>query len=537
MKRKSREEFTTVALYARVSSDRQDVDLSVAAQLRALRDFARKNNYVVAREYVDEAESGRIADRPQFRRMLDDAVKPNPPFQEILVWKFSRFTRKREHAVAFKSMLRRRGIRVVSVTEQADGTPTGKLLEAIIESVDEFYSENLAQEMVRGMREAASRGFRVTPNVPFGYQKVYVQDGARKRARLEVNRKAAPLIRRIFDMAAQGRSTLDITKTLNAEGIPSPRGKKWLKRSVHNMLNNEVYTGTLVWGTNARNGAPPVRVKRAFPAIVPRGKFEQVASLLRSRATKVEHPRRTSSPYPLSGLVKCRACRKALTASEAKGGKYTYYVHHSLLKMGKGACDTPRLNSKYFGEPHHLQHPGEHPDRVEHQGPGEDRGRGDGRGGQGAAEEAEDDPEGVGRGEAEAGGDMAADRDHRHGDGRCRRQDQGAQGEEGEAGGGGRRGQDHTRSEESDVGPDRDDHRLFPGHERVSEDQRIDGNADLHPLLRQGDRGEAWNGHHSLHHPHPGGQSHRGRRCREGGAQRRSSQYGPRWWAVVDLNH
>ena len=228
---------------------------------------------------MDEAESGRIADRPQFRRMLDDAATPNPHFQEILVWKFSRFTRKREHAVALKSMLRRRGIRVVSVTEQADDTPTGKLLEAIIESVDEFYSENLALEVIRGLREATSRGFWVTPNVPFGYRKVYVQDGARKRPRLEVDRKAAPVVRRIFDMAARGRSTLDITKTLNAEGIPSPRGKRWLKCSVHKMLNNEAYTGTLVWGTKARDGAPPVRVKRAFSAIVPRGKFRQAAAL------------------------------------------------------------------------------------------------------------------------------------------------------------------------------------------------------------------------------------------------------------------
>ena len=123
------------------------MDLSVAAQLRALRDYAEKNGYLVAREYVDEAESGRIADRPQFQRMLDEAGKPEAPFKEILVWKFSRFTRKREHAVAFKSMLRRRGIRVVSITEHADDSPTGKLMEAIIESVDEFYSENLAQEV------------------------------------------------------------------------------------------------------------------------------------------------------------------------------------------------------------------------------------------------------------------------------------------------------------------------------------------------------------------------------------------------------
>ena len=79
-------DYTPAALYARVSSDRQDVDLSVSAQLRALRDYAEKNGYIVAREYVDEAESGRIADRPEFRKMIDEAAKPNAPFQEILVW-------------------------------------------------------------------------------------------------------------------------------------------------------------------------------------------------------------------------------------------------------------------------------------------------------------------------------------------------------------------------------------------------------------------------------------------------------------------
>ena len=173
--------LTPAALYARVSSDRQDVDLSVAAQLRALRDYADKNGYVIAREYIDEAERRRIADRPQFRRMLDEAGKPEAPFQEILVWKFSRFTRKREHAVAFKSMLRKRGIRVTSITEHADDSPTGKLMEAIIESVDEFYSENLAEEVRRGMREAASRGFWVSTYAPYGYEKVQVQDGAKKR--------------------------------------------------------------------------------------------------------------------------------------------------------------------------------------------------------------------------------------------------------------------------------------------------------------------------------------------------------------------
>ena len=323
-------DYTPVALYARVSSDRQDVDLSVAAQLRALRDHAAKNGYLVAREYVDEAESGRIADRPEFRKMIDAAAKPSAPFQEILVWKFSRFTRKREHAVAFKSMLRRKGVRVVSITEHADDTPTGKLMEAIIESVDEFYSENLAQEVTRGMREAASRGFWISSVAPYGYNRVMVQDGPKKRPTLEPDPDASRIIKRIFDMAEAGSGMLHITNTLNNEGIASPRGRLWGKTSVHGLLINEAYTGTLVWGANAKDKADPVRVDKAFPAIVTKTQFSRVNKLMRSRAPKRSHPRRVGSTYLLSGLVKCKACNRALS--------------------GQDACDTPRLNARHFEE-------------------------------------------------------------------------------------------------------------------------------------------------------------------------------------------
>ena len=336
------------ALYARVSSDRQDVDLSVAAQLRALRDFAERNGYRVVREYIDEAESGRIANRPQFRKMLDEASETESPFQEILVWKFSRFTRKREHAVAFKSMLRRRGIRVTSITEHADDTPTGKLMEAIIESVDEFYSDNLAQEVTRGMREAASRGFWVAPWAPYGYRKKHVPDGGKTRPRLELDPPKDALVRRIFDAALSGQSVLDITRSLNDDGIPTTNGKPWLKTTVHRLLTNEAYTGTLVWGLNAKDGAPPVRVEGAFPAIVSRPEFERLGRLMESRRPERAHPKRIASRYLLSGLVSCEPCGKALTAAEAKSGKYSYYVCQSKIKKGSETCETPRLPAGQF---------------------------------------------------------------------------------------------------------------------------------------------------------------------------------------------
>ena len=339
---------TPAALYARVSSDRQDVDLSVAAQLRALRDHASKNGYMVVREYVDEAESGRIADRPQFQKMIDEAAKPNAPFKEILVWKFSRFTRKREHAVAFKSMLRRKGIRVVSITEQAEDTATGRLLEGIIETIDEFYSENLAQEVTRGMREAASRGFWMSSKPPFGYNRVIVQDGPAKRPKLDPDPDSSQVVRRIFDMSEAGKSTLDIARVLNDEGIVSPRGKPWGKTTLHAILINETYTGTLIWGVNAKDGADPVRVDDAFPAIVSKVQFNRVAKLMRSRAPKIVNPRRAASPFLLSGLVKCKSCKRALTGQYAKSGKFPYYVCQTLMKRGSGSCDTPRLNARQF---------------------------------------------------------------------------------------------------------------------------------------------------------------------------------------------
>ena len=338
------------ALYARVSSDRQDVDLSVAAQLRALRDYAERNGYLVAREYVDEAESGRTANRPQFRRMLDEAAKPEAPFKEILVWKFSRFTRKREHAVAFKAMLRRKGVRVVSITEHADDSPTGKLMEAIIESVDEFYSENLAQEVVRGMREAASRGFWVASRVPYGYRKLMVQDGAKKRPTLEPDPATAPVVERIFNMAESGRGILNITRTLNDEGIANPTGRLWSKNGVHIILRNPVYTGTLVWGTDSKDKAEPVRVEKAFPAIISKAQFRRVNRKLRSRAPRRTHPRRVGSSYLLSGLVRCKECDRALSGQDAKSGRFAYYVCQSVMKRGSGACDAPRLNARRFEE-------------------------------------------------------------------------------------------------------------------------------------------------------------------------------------------
>ena len=101
---------------------------------------------------------------------------------------------------------------------------------------------------------------------------------------------------------------------------------------------------------SAKNGADPVRVENAFPAIISTAQFNRVSKLLRSRAPRIVNPRRLASPFLLSGLVKCKTCRRALTGQGSKYAQFTYYVCQTLMKQGKGSCDAPRLNARRFEE-------------------------------------------------------------------------------------------------------------------------------------------------------------------------------------------
>ena len=249
-------------------------------------------------------------------------------------------------SIAIWSMLRRKGVRVVSITEHADDSPTGKLMEAIIESVDEFYSENLAQEVVRGMREAASRGFFLGSKAPFGYKRVKVSDGVKERPTLEVDPATAPVVKEIFERSLRGSGLKEICKELNDRGVTN-RGKRWYKGTLHYVLRNEAYTGAAVWGKTAKGekAQAPVRVEGAWPALVSRESFDAVQQAMRDRAPKVQRPARVGSRFLLSGLLKCGVCGRPYSAQGAKSGQFAYYICGTLFKEGAGTCSARYLNA------------------------------------------------------------------------------------------------------------------------------------------------------------------------------------------------
>ncbi len=271
-----------VALYARVSSDRQNIDLSITAQLKALRGHASRNSYTVVKEYIDEAESGRSIDRPGFQNMIATARQKDTPFEAILVWKLSRFARNREDSIIYKSLLRKHGVQVISINEPVEDTPSGKLLKSIIEVIDEFYSANLSQDVLRGLRENASRGFYNGGRPPYGYVRVKMKDSATSRTKLEPDPKTALITQRIFRECLAGKGLKAIARSLNADGISSSTGKKWGATSIEKILHNEAYTGTMVWGKRTKNpsqiinGTVTLRTGGAWPALVDGVAFTQI---------------------------------------------------------------------------------------------------------------------------------------------------------------------------------------------------------------------------------------------------------------------
>ena len=134
------------------------------------------------------------------------------------------------------------------------------------ESLDEFYSANLGEEVTRGMRESTSRGFYISAQAPFGYCKVKVNDGSKERTKLEIEPNQAITVAHIFNQVLEGKGLMEVAKHLNREGIAGPRGKGWVKTTIRKILTNEVYTGTLVWGRDSQRDLPPIRVDNAWTA-------------------------------------------------------------------------------------------------------------------------------------------------------------------------------------------------------------------------------------------------------------------------------
>lgn len=301
------------AAYLRVSTEEQD-EYSLDSQLKLIREYANKNDYIVPDDlvFVDDGISGRsVKKRSAFQAMIAQAKEKDRQFESILLWKFSRFARNQEESIVYKTALRKLGVSVVSISEPLPEGPFASLIERIIEWMDEFYSIRLSGEVKRGMLEKASRGEPVA-FAPFGYT---IEGGKLLPCADSV------IVQGIFADYAAGTHLQAIARSLCARGIRTRRGNLPDTRFVEYILNNPVYIGKIRWSKDGH--AASLRDYDNENIVIYDGKHVPIVELdlwnavqKRLADTKAKYPRhaRKNEPvrYMLKGLVRCSDCGSTL---------------------------------------------------------------------------------------------------------------------------------------------------------------------------------------------------------------------------------
>ena len=309
-------DFKLAAVYIRVSTEDQ-AELSPASQLETIRAWASGHGYLIPEQYifVDEGISGRSAKkRPAFNDMIALAKEKDRPVEAILLWKFSRFARNQEESIFYKSMLRRNGVEVVSVSEPVIEGPFGSLIERIIEWMDEYYSIRLAGEVKRSMTVNAQRGVRQTPP-PFGYRRGPKGSSPSMLPEPE----EAEAVRQVFRDYLAGVPVWQIVEKLNARGLRTHRGGRIENRTVMYWLQNPVYVGKNRWtptGKTRRDFLNPdsLVVPGDHEPLVSQEDFDAAQKL--AAAASAAHRPKSRPSFELrdwmGGVVRCADCGSTL---------------------------------------------------------------------------------------------------------------------------------------------------------------------------------------------------------------------------------
>ncbi len=329
---------TAAVLYARVSSkDQEQEGYSIPAQLKLLKEYARKEGLEVVREFID-VETAKQAGRMSFAEMVKH-VSDKPSVKALLVEKTDRLYRNFRDYVTVDDLMQQ-GLAVHLVKEgevlSKDARSHQKFIHGIKVLLAKNYVDNLSEETRKGMQEKAEQG--VYPSVaPLGYLNVQCGD----RRFIQPDPKLSPLICKLFEWYASGNySLLEVTRKVNAEGLAYRRsGAKVHKSIVAKILHNPIYYGDFIWKERLYRGT--------HEPIITKGLFDQVQAIFEQREGR--RTRFQTYHWAFQGLVSCGHCGCAMVA-ERKKGRYTYYH----CTGHKGRCGEKYVKeaelSRQFGE-------------------------------------------------------------------------------------------------------------------------------------------------------------------------------------------
>jgi site-specific DNA recombinase len=338
------------AIYARVSSDRQKENHTIASQTAALIEYAQTNGYTVPPEWVfqDEGYSGAMLVRPGLEALRDLAAEGQ--IAAVLVYSPDRLSRKYAYQVLLSEELSRCGVELVFLKAPSGATPEDQLLVQFQGMIAEYERAQIAERCRRGKRHMAQQGgVNVLSGAPYGYR--YVRKSDTSAAFYEVLESEARVVRMVFEIYTQQQLSINaIARLLNERQIPTRTGKgRWERSTIWGMLRNPAYRGTACYGKTElrprQRITRPLRQRKGLPSRdsagherprsewievpVPALISEEIFALAQEQLenNKRHSPRRTIEPALLQGMLVCEQCGYALyrTSTRTSKQKLKYY--------------------------------------------------------------------------------------------------------------------------------------------------------------------------------------------------------------------
>lgn len=321
----------TAVIYARYSSSNQREE-SIAGQIRECRQYAERNCMHVIHEYTDSALTGTSDKRPAFQQMIHDSDRHT--FDAVIVWKLDRFARNRYDAAMYRHLLAKNNVKIFSAMENISDSPEGIILEGLMESLAEYYSANLAENVRRGLYDSALER-KVLSRPTFGYKKSAA-------GTYEIDTETAPIVQRVFREYADGKPYMAILEGLNNDGIRTINGNKFTNNSLRKMLKNDRYIGIYRY--------KDIIDLQGIPPIIDKALFDQVQKEIQRRSfTKIRQAPQGSEVYLLSGKLFCGHCGEPMTGERGRsktGKEYRYYSCNGTKTRSRNGCKKKRVQKE-----------------------------------------------------------------------------------------------------------------------------------------------------------------------------------------------
>jgi len=359
------------AIYARVSSEQQREANTIASQTASLIEFAQSHDLEVPQEWVfeDDGYSGATLERPGLEGVRDLAAEGQ--IQVVLAYSPDRLSRKYAYQILLIEELTRNGVETLFVKAPQGSSAEDQLLVQFQGMISEYERAQILERSRRGKRHRAQSGeVSVMSGAPYGYR--YVRKTDEAPAAYVVLEAEARVVERIYEMyTVEGLSIGEITRRINAEGIPTRKASaRWERSTVWAVLRNSAYRGVACFGkTRASSRTRVIRPQRRrgvikpsmtagherprdewieipVPALVSEDRFARAQELLQEN--KVRSRRRTIEPSIVQGMVSCQKCGYAFsrTSTQTSARKIHYYKclgSDGWRKLGGPVCDNGRL--------------------------------------------------------------------------------------------------------------------------------------------------------------------------------------------------